>query len=252
MVVFLSLLCLSKTKVAVRVLILTGFACYCLQKAHWDTFLFVSGTLLAEFHLIRKDATYHMEDLLHLISVHNKELNQLIKVISPILWSLVFMFGLYIGSWPCNNASATPGLATLDMLTPHHYNSEELHGYFWYSIAAVMVMMAFENFPILQRPFTTSLARYLGDISFAFYIVHWTIIWTIGRVLTNETIVLFGKHWGFAIGALIVIPMTICIADIYWRMFDVGAVMISKWLWIRCSTSESPVIASRTSEMHAI
>jgi peptidoglycan/LPS O-acetylase OafA/YrhL len=249
MVVFLSLLCLCKTKVALRMFLLTGFACYCLQTAHWDTFLFVSGILLAEFHLIKKDSTYCLENFLQFINIHNKETTKYITILSHIFWSLVFFFGLFIGSWPCNNASTTPGYITLDLLTPKHYNSEELHGYFWYSIAAVMIMMALENFPILQRPFATPLATYLGDISFAFYIIHWTFLWTMGRLITNETIVLFGKHWGFLIGSLIVIPMTICIADVYWRMFDIGSVTFSRWLWIKCSISESHVTASRTLEM---
>lgn len=249
MVVFLLLLCLSKTKAAMRVLLLAAFAYYCLQTAHWDTFLFVSGILLAEFHLVQKDAGYCLEDFLQLINIHNKETTKLVTVISRVFWSLVFVFGLFIGSWPCNNASATPGLVTLDLLTPQRYNSEELHGYFWYSLAAIMIMLALENLPILQRPFASPLARYLGDISFAFYIIHWTFIWTIGRLITNETIVLFGSHFGFAIGALFVIPITICIADVYWRMFDMGAVTFSRWLWIKCSLSESHVTPPKTLEM---
>jgi peptidoglycan/LPS O-acetylase OafA/YrhL len=249
MIVFLSILCLSKAKVAMRVLLLAGFACYCLQTTHWDTFLFVSGTLLAEFHLIQKDTGYSLADFLQLVNIHNKEATRFVTIMSPIFWSLVFLFGLYLGSWPCNNAAATPGLVTLDLLTPQHYNGEELHGYFWYSIAAVMIMMAFENFPALQRPFTTPLARYLGDISFSFYIIHWTFLWTVGRVITNETIALFGKYWGFAFGAIIVIPMAICIADVYWRMFDVGSVTFAKWFWTKCSISEPHVTTSRTLDM---
>lgn len=249
MVVFLSVLCLSKAKVAMRVLLLTGFAWYCLQTAHWDTFLFISGTLLAEYHLIQKDAGYSIQDCLNFINIRNKQTARCVTIVSPIFWSLVFIFGLFLGSWPCNKANTTPGLITLDSLTPQHYNTEELHGYFWYSIAAVMIMLAFENLPILQRPFTTPLARYLGDVSFAFYIIHWTFVWTIGRVITNETIALFGKHFGFAVGALIVMPMMICIADVYWRMFDNGSVTFAKWLWVKCSISESNVTASRALEM---
>lgn len=249
MVVFLSLLCLSKTKAATRMLLLTGFAYYCLQTAHWDTFLFVSGMLLAEFHLIKKEACYSLEGFLQFIGIHNKETTKRVAIISYIFWSLAFLFGLFIGGWPLFGASSAPGFVTLHSLTPQQYDSNELHGWFWQSIGAVMIMMAFENFPILQRPFATPLARYLGDISFAFYIVHWTFLWTIGRVITNETIVLFGRIFGFMIGALIVTPMTICIADVYWRMFDIGSVTFSKWLWIKCSISELRVTTSRTLEM---
>jgi peptidoglycan/LPS O-acetylase OafA/YrhL len=249
MVVFLSLLCLSKTKVTIRMLLLTGFAYYCLQTAHWDTFLFVSGILLAEFHLIKRDTSISLEDFLQFINIHNKETTRYVTIMSHVFWSLVFIFALFIGSWPCDKASVTPGYVSLDLLTPQHYNSEELHGYFWYSIAAVMIMMAFENYPILQRPFATPLARYLGDISFAFYIIHWTFLWTIGRMITNETIALFGKNFGFAVGAVIVIPINICVADVYWRMFDIGSVTFSRWLWIKCSLSESHVAAPRALEM---
>jgi peptidoglycan/LPS O-acetylase OafA/YrhL len=235
MVVFLGCLCLSKTKSSVRVFCFAAFAWYCLATAHWDTFLFVCGILLAEFHLIRKDAG--IDDFLQLLNVNK---SHTITVLSRTFWALVAILALFIGSWPCNHAATTPGLiGALDSLTPSRYgNTEEQHGYFWYSLAACMLMMALENFPMLQRPFASRFAIYLGDISFAFYIIHWTFLWTIGRVITNATIASFGEHLGFALGAVICIPLTICMADVYWRSFDNGSVNFARWVWVKCAVAE--------------
>jgi hypothetical protein len=239
MVVFLACLMLCKAKPAIRMATLFGFAWYCLAIAHWDTFLFVSGILLAELHLVRKEAASATEDPLNLIGIKDEKTTKLTDRLSQVFWALVFVAGLYLGSWPCEKASETPGLMTLDSLTPKRYGgTEENHGYFWYSIAAVMIMLAFENLPILQRPFNTSVARYLGDISFAFYIIHWTFLWTVGRVITNEAMVWFGEHWGFAASTVIVFPLTICVADVYWRLFENGSVNLSRWLWDQCSVAE--------------
>lgn len=239
MIVFLALLMLCKAKPAIRMITLAGFAWYCLQMTHWDTFLFVSGILLAEYHIIQQENSYSLDDLLRLLNVPTTKKGT--SALSPVFWSLVFALGLFIGSWPCERAATTPGLiSALDSLTPGRYHSEEEHGYFWYSLAAVMIMLSFENFPTLQRPFNTPIARYLGDISFAFYIIHWTFLWTVGRMITNETMAMFGTYFGWTIGAIICFPMTICIADVYWRVFDNGAVDLARWLWDKCSVSDLP------------
>ncbi len=238
MIVFLTLLCLSKAKVSLRISVLVGFAYYCLDTGHWDTFLFVSGILFAEARLIKKETHFSLESLLQLINIPAKRAPKLTRAISSAFWLLMFLFGLFLGSWPVFYAAITPGFQTLSSLTPLQYNTPDLQGFFWNSIGAIMVMLAFENLPLLQRPFATAFARYLGDISFAFYIVHWTVIWSIGRYITNEAIAWYGNyHWGFATGALIVTPMTVWVADVHWRMFDETSVRVSRWLWIQCSAS---------------
>jgi uncharacterized membrane protein len=85
-------------------------------------------------------------------------------------------------------------------------------------------MLAFENLPMLQRPFITSFEIYIDSISFSFSTIHFTIVWLIGRYTTNEAFTWTGSYGlGFAIGIIGMMAttlMTIWIADIHWRLLD--------------------------------
>jgi hypothetical protein len=64
---------------------------------------------------------------------------------------------------------------------------------FWESIAAVMMLIALENFTPLQRPFISRLAKYLGNVSFSLYIVQIPIfysgaVWSLCGSFTQSTI----------------------------------------------------------------
>jgi peptidoglycan/LPS O-acetylase OafA/YrhL len=162
-----------------------------------------------------------------------------------MFWISVLILALFIGSWPAYGASVSPGFKVLCSYTPSVYASELLQQYFWISIAALLLLLALEHFEPLQRPFTSALAIYAGDISFGLYIVHWPLLLTFGRGIFPSMIKIFSKEGadigfqnypvGWWIGAMIFTPIVVWVADIHWRGADIQSVKFARWLFLVCA-----------------
>ncbi|EKD12933.1 hypothetical protein MBM_08887 [Drepanopeziza brunnea f. sp. 'multigermtubi' MB_m1] len=106
---------------------------------------------------------------------------------------------------------------------------------FWTAIGAFLLLLSMGNCEILQRPFTTGLASYMGDISFGFYIIHWTVLFTLGSFLIS-----FFRAWlpygsptynaGYFVGGLVSTIFALWAGDVYWRAFDKTSVKFARRL----------------------
>jgi len=79
----------------------------------------------------------------------------------------------------------------------------------------------------------------MGDISFGFYIVHWTVLFTVGTVIIGNLKRLLPYGYtnysvGFFVGAVLTTPFVVWIGDVHWRAFDKGAVKCARWLHENC------------------
>jgi peptidoglycan/LPS O-acetylase OafA/YrhL len=117
-------------------------------------------------------------------------------------------------------------------MTPKKYlDSDDSVASFWCSIAAILLVSALENLPILQIPFNTAFARYMGDISFSLYVFHVPLYLTVGRWITVHLIKSTGSHnLGFVIGGGLLTAVLIVVADIQWRAVDMNSVKFARWL----------------------
>ncbi|KAH7348576.1 acyltransferase family-domain-containing protein [Rhexocercosporidium sp. MPI-PUGE-AT-0058] len=235
MVVFLIVLGLGNTRPLYRLGLLIIFALFFLHLGRWEIFLFTSGPILAEFRIYRKESSPEMD----LGGTRSKKPFYL-NTARTILWAGTFILGLFLGSWPAFQACDSHGFRNFCSLTPAQYSGDEVaQQYFWVSIGAFLLLLSFENLEILQRPFTTKLASYMGDISFGFYIVHWTMLFTVGTVIIGNC-----KRWlpygypnysvGFFVGTILTTPFVVWVGDLHWRAFDNGAVRCARWLNTRC------------------
>ena len=89
-IVFLLLLCLLKAKAAIRLPLLAVFAYYYLDSVRWDTFLFVSGTIFAEFSLVKRGTSHRLEDFLLLIRVQGRGALNLVQWVLNVFRLLLF------------------------------------------------------------------------------------------------------------------------------------------------------------------
>lgn len=232
--VFLCLLGLCKAKTAVRMTVISSFALYCFYSAlHWDMSLFLTGIVLAELRQVQNTWTFTVDDL-------NIKSPGFAKAAIRGCWMIVFLLSWFLACWPDFLSDHSPGYIFFSSITPSQFPGGGGRTHFWTSIAAVLMLLALENNPILQRPFTTPVAQYLGDISFALYIVHIPICYSIGRMITVGAMDLTGLHFtGFMLAAAIVVPMVLWVADVYWRLVDTRSVAFAKWLWIKsCKDSK--------------
>ncbi|KAI1335738.1 hypothetical protein F5Y15DRAFT_239710 [Xylariaceae sp. FL0016] len=115
--------------------------------------------------------------------------------------------------------------------------------------------------PLLQQPFTTALARYLGAISYSLYLCHGAVNHIVGSRLLDpafaawldamttttaaeaeEVLLLLGPAWRRYCGqaawaALVNTAALFWVSDVFWRGVDAPAVRaaraVSEWAWLK-------------------
>ncbi|CZR53401.1 uncharacterized protein PAC_03279 [Phialocephala subalpina] len=248
MVVFLAVCSLGNIRPLPRISCMILLAGFLLHIGRWDTFLFICGSVLAELRIFRNQASslYNFESL-YLLS---PKTSIIWKTFNAIFWITALITSLWIGSWPARGASNSPGFRTLFNWTPNTYNNgyhsigdnDRLVQCFWVSLSALLLLLSFEHLSFLQKPFDSALAAYVGDISFSFYIVHWTMLHTVGQSIIGTAMRWWpggrgagvGYPTGFFVGVVLTTPVVVWVADVYWRAFDLGAVRTSRWLNGKC------------------
>ncbi|KAK5061477.1 hypothetical protein LTR84_008021 [Exophiala bonariae] len=112
---------------------------------------------------------------------------------------------------------------------PPHYSDGAEH--FWLSIGAIMTIAGIEYSPILQRPLTSGISLYVGELSFGIYAVHNTLLW----VLYYELMAPW-KKLHYPDSQWIYIPITVVMALVifwaadYFARVDKKIVAFGKWL----------------------
>jgi peptidoglycan/LPS O-acetylase OafA/YrhL len=236
LVIFLTLLGVSKLRPLARVFVLTSIPLWLLYFAHSYLFLFISGVLLAELHHSREDRLFKTaQDLQTLESPPYiptrpwPPLSTLTKRTPwTIFWIFNFILSLFVLSIPLieNGAANTPGYRTLVSLIPLQYLDDYIQDQFWIYLAAVNLIWTIDNAPFLQSVFMTGFARYMGKIGFALYLVHGTILYTFAYRLDLR------GFWLLAVARVVCVwLMAFWLADLVWRGVDEKSVVLAKWLY---------------------
>ncbi|KAK3351036.1 acyltransferase family-domain-containing protein [Neurospora tetraspora] len=175
--------------------------------------------------------------------------------------ALLLLISLYLLSQPDINSHLTPGWITLTSLIPHWWTE---HYRFYQSMGAVLFVSSVSRYPssansssygsgpgsatispvsaaifssILNPKtlFESSIAQYLGKISYAIYLVHGPVLHTLGytvmkftwtQVTGTET---DGQYvTGFVLASLVVVPLVVWVADVFWRGVDEPVVRLAR------------------------
>ncbi|OBT91422.1 hypothetical protein VE01_10534 [Pseudogymnoascus verrucosus] len=232
-IVFLALLCVAKLWPWLRLSVLAGMVLYSIWDSHWEVFLFLSGILFCDIHF--QAASLSLRDHnLHLDKSHHKFAKEALLIITSL-------FALHLVCFPDEHANTTPGYRTLIGLTPRSSSDQGLTQRFWMAIGAFLLVGAINFSTLLQRPFTTPLAQYLGRISFALYIVHGPVLYTLGMKMLLPAVRDWnhGGGWvNYALGALgaWVVNLVVCVvaADVFWREVDARSVGFAGWVAQKC------------------
>lgn len=185
MILFLVILGLSKTRVAVRFGISSLLFAYCMWCGKWHVGLFIAGMCIAETQLRRP--------------------NRGTKWQLSLLWSALFALALFLLSFPIRNGGETPGYISLSAISSRDTS--------WHSIGAILFVWSICSMPSLQKIFTTPFALYLGKISYALYIIHGPVLHSFGyevvpalwKILGMDSA--FRYQLGFVLGFIIVTPV---------------------------------------------
>ncbi|KAK8125425.1 uncharacterized protein PG998_001184 [Apiospora kogelbergensis] len=180
LLVFVLLLAFIKARRWLHMGVTLGFACWLAQLGDLDMALFCSGLFLAELSIIWPPAGKKNSQDEHTTTTLSRRPRRSLRVGKHLVTSSLLLIALHLLSYPENGGRKSPGFRRLSLSVPAFYKGgEELIQWFWISIGSR------QQEPLLQRPFTTDFAQYLGRISYALYLAHGTVIHTIGTRFLN-------------------------------------------------------------------
>ncbi|CAG9949927.1 unnamed protein product [Clonostachys rosea f. rosea IK726] len=165
----------------------------------------------------------------------------------------LFIASLYLGGVPSFNAEINDlresrGWYLLSLLKPQAVFDPKWFYLFW---ASLFFVSSIPHLPWLKRFFETSFCQYLGRISFSLYLVHGPILAVVGErlyMLTGwvgdepedimwwaDRFPLPGGPLGFELSFLaphlILLPLTLFVADLVTRGIDTPSVRFAAWLY---------------------
>ncbi|KAJ5395302.1 uncharacterized protein N7487_009605 [Penicillium crustosum] len=215
---------------------------YIADGAHYA--MFIAGMLLKDLDLlaIRNDLPRFFSRLVPF---------------KTIIMTVLFYASLYLGGVPSHTDNLqqlrdSSGWYLLSFLKPQAVFDYKWFYLFW---AAVFLVVCTSHLQWLKTFFTTPFNLYLGRISFAFYLVHGPVLWTLGdrlyaavgfvrdshpqncpwwiNRLPLPNVGPFGLEVNFLAANLVLLPLTIWLAEVTTRLVDEPAVKFSQWIYQR-------------------
>lgn len=250
MVLFITLIGLSRCRNNIRLFLLTGIMLFCFHGGQLYTVEFLGGMLIAEINILNQGPSfsspfssptilpkYSLEDRFeeyHGYTTHQR--------VMQAFWTFNVISGLFIASWTNDHPEEVWGIAFLDAHTPFPYEGQAV----WFCFGAFQIVIACTQLECLQNLFNTGIAQYLGSISYALYLMHNLCLTILEPRISPYLDATFGKetltgrhfHWGA--GLVIYLPIIICVADIFWRAVDVPTVKLARWLETKCVVDVVP------------
>lgn len=248
--VYTALLAFSRCQKQMRLWCEVGLIYYLLYIADGAHFsMFVAGMLLCDL------------DLLALSDELPQWMSRMESLKMPIYYTLLVV-SVYLGGCPSYSIDVavlrqSPGWYYLSFLKPQAVFDYKWFYLFW---AAVLLVAAVQRINWLKRFFEHRLCQHLGRISFALYLVHGPIMWTLGDRMyaatgwVKESHALgipawvnrfplprlgpYGLELNFLLPQLILLPFTLWIAEIVTALVDEPSIKISQWMYMK--TMEPP------------
>jgi peptidoglycan/LPS O-acetylase OafA/YrhL len=198
----------------------------------WNFFTFIGGMVIAELEAIISDR----EDTL---GEFNKQ-RSASSIGYCVLWIMALLLSMLVLSYPEAEVQSDPLLWWLPGITPSAYEDGRDARYievFWCSLGAVLGVAALSRLHWLQRLFTTRLSLYLGDISYALYLVHYHLVLTLGKRTHELVNSIFGEDRASHLNQFAALSFELAImyfvviweADLFWRYIDQPCVRLGKW-----------------------
>lgn len=254
--IWITLLAFAQSSATMRVYLELAMAAYltCIVDG-WPYACFVIGLLLCECDVLTEKG--QLPRLLSYLRVKR----------SWIYW-LFILTGMYLLGVPSimNTEDAAKDVEQLRTLPGWYYLSffipEPFSDYRWWYriIAGTLIMISTPRLPILKMGMESRFCQFLGKHSYALYLVHGPILWSIGdRVYaavgrTTERHLVdiptwmdliplpgwgpLGLELNYLVAQMFLLPFTLWIASLVTKTIDEPSVRFAKWIFGICCASE--------------
>lgn len=243
LLLFVTLLGLARAKPAVRLGTIAGLHVFCMAKSQWPVGLFMAGAILAEVSLLCHHITVQREagaslvigDIQGLAAWYPTNKKRL-RIAAKISLVIMLIVGLYLGSYPGRRGAEAPEFNWLGKATGNRGVK------IWLAIGAILIMTSISFMPRCQAIFETAPTLYLGRISFSLYLTHHLMNWMVGGRLVKFMVSIVGKqdwvHYEIAwlLATSIHLPVSIWVADVFWKLVEVPSVKLAKTMESKCCT----------------
>lgn len=234
MVLFILLVAAAGLKQGWRIGLVVLVTIFCFASQRWEVATFTGGALVAELHLIaaarqEKSCALPLDEK----APAPKIPSQVRKYAIILLKSMVFVFSLYVLSFPDDAADTTPGFWWLNRITPPIYNQ---HYLFWHAFAALFVIWSIETLSLMRKFLSLSFPQYLGKISYGLYLVHGPLLHSAGFAMQPKIWQTIGHDtmvkWvgGLVLGWLTMLILSIVAAHLFYKLVDAPLVRATKWV----------------------
>ncbi|KAK4959012.1 hypothetical protein LTR10_003811 [Elasticomyces elasticus] len=206
----------------------------------WNCALFMAGMLICDLDMLAENGQLPA---------------MLVRLKSTRSWIfyVFLLIALYLGGVPSisndiQHLRDSPGWYLLSFLKPQAVYDFRWFFRFW---AATLIVVSVPQITWLRAFFESQFCTYLGRISFGFYLVHGPVLWTLGdrlyaasgRVREGHVAVVpgwinlfpfsdygpFGLEINYLIPHLILLPFTLCLAEIVTKLIDEPSVKFAQW-----------------------
>lgn len=158
------------------------------------------------------------------------------RLLQTLGWSVVFVFALFLGSYPSGDANA-PWCSWMYMLARFVVGIENARQsmIWWMNVAAFMLALSISHLPLVQTVLSLKPLQYLGRTSFALFLLHPLILRSLGGHLFSVF-----NQWqgfGFDIAALCMVAIVLVlslVASHFWSIYVEGKAhkLVEKYLII--------------------
>lgn len=261
LVLYLLLLLVAKVRTYARLGILFVFSIYCLSWDRWEIVLYLWGSCLAQWDIIRAENRQLRRGTLLLT---DKELDELPPVLSsdssaspafrfpPLsspqikrkfnqgIYGAGFVLALWLLSAPKVGFTTEYGYQALSRLIPSFYSRKEKFLPTLGSVLLLWLLTHCSPTSVGHRILNGNVVQYFARISFALYLVHGPLLHLYGyyvpilawRVLDRRSTT--GYCAGILIGWCVNLASALWAADVFHREVDLRCVRIAKWLEDKC------------------